>query len=143
MASDGYRLEPLRDVRERAEAVRRGDLVSAVGDARVTETGLAETRARTAAIRRALALAILNRDGSLATSATLVRAEHYLTRLRRDLDAAIGEEVRAEAAHDTRLADLDFARGKLRRARAEREVIERHFATWREARRKLAERRED
>ena len=78
-----------------------------------------------------------------ATTGSLVRAEHYITRLRRDVDAAIGEELRAEAAHDTRLDAIDGARGRLQRARAEREVIERHFATWREARRKLAERRDD
>ncbi len=73
----------------------------------------------------------------------LMRAEHYLTRLRRDLDAAVGEELRVEAAHGSRVDAVDVARGGLRRARAEREVIERHFASWRETQRKLAERRDD
>jgi hypothetical protein len=53
------------------------------------------------------------------------------------------EELRAEAAHGSRLGSLDEARARLARARADREVIERHFASWRQARAKLAERRED
>jgi hypothetical protein len=42
-----------------------------------------------------------------------------------------------------RQSGVDVARRTLVRARADRELIDRHFARWREARRKQAERRED
>jgi hypothetical protein len=38
---------------------------------------------------------------------------------------------------------VDVQRAVLARARADREVIDRHFARWRDARKKLAERRDD
>ena len=66
-----------------------------------------------------------------------------MTRRRHELDAALGEELRAEAAHTAQLGELDFQRRLLARARADRQVIDRHFARWREARGKLAERRRD
>ena len=44
---------------------------------------------------------------------------------------------------DPRKYVVDEARQKLILARAEREVIERHFARWRDERRKQIERRED
>ena len=78
-----------------------------------------------------------------ATPEQLVRADRYIARRRAELDRAIGEELRAEAAHGTQLGSLDEARHRLARARADREVIERHFASWRQARRQLADRRED
>jgi hypothetical protein len=70
-------------------------------------------------------------------------AEQYIVRRRRDVATAIGEELRAEATHVARRDAVDLARAQLARARADREVIERHFAAWRERQRKLAERRED
>ena len=69
--------------------------------------------------------------------------DRFIARRRAELDRAVGEELRAEAAHGTQLGSLDEARRRLVRARADREVIERHFARWREDRRKLADRRED
>ena len=143
---DRYRLAPVRDARARDERVRRGDLAAAVGDARETQSRLDTARARTAAARDAVSAAVAARDALTrveTTPARLVLAEHVITRRRRDLDGAIGEELRAEAAHDARLGSLDQARARLARARADREVIERHFATWRQTQHKLRERRED
>ncbi len=57
--------------------------------------------------------------------------------------SAQDEHARARAARDAQLGELDAARLRLATARADREVIERHFAGWREARKKAAERRED
>jgi hypothetical protein len=66
-----------------------------------------------------------------------------VTRRRHELDAALGEELRAEAAHTAQISELDLQRRLLARARADRQVIDGHFARWREARSKLAERRQD
>ena len=112
MASeDRYRLAPLRDVRTRDEKTRKGELASAVGDARETQAKLDAARARTQAARAVLDVALTTRD--------------------------------TELAHDARLDHIDVARGTLARARADREVIERHFARWRDDQRKLRERRDD
>jgi hypothetical protein len=143
---DRYRLAPVRDARVRDEKVRRGDLATAAEGARETASRLDAARARTAAARTALTAAVAARDALTrgeTTPARLVRAEEFITRRRLELDRAIGEELRAEAAHGTRLGSLDEARARLVRARADREVIERHFATWRQTQHKLAERRED
>lgn len=94
------------------------------------------------AARGSLTAAIEIRDG-IASVAQRILADRYVDRRRRDLEAALAEHVRATAAHDRRLGSVDEARLTLARARAERELIERHFARWREDRRKLAERRED
>jgi hypothetical protein len=136
----------MRDGRARDERIKQGDLAGAVGDAQVHAAGLAEIASRVAHARAALARAMGDRDRLLARgtgSATLIRVEHYLARLRRDLAAARGEQLRAEARHRERLDRVDAARERLTLARAEREIIERHFAAWRAGRRKLAERRED
>jgi hypothetical protein len=96
--------------------------------------------------RAALATATTGRDRLLAhgaTAGTIAQFDRYAHRLRHDLDAARGEHLRAEARHRGQLDAVDAARSRLTLARAEREVIERHFATWRAERRKLAERRED
>jgi hypothetical protein len=136
----------MRDGRARDERIRQGDLAGAVGDAQLHAAGLAEIASRVTRARAALAAARGDRDRLLArgaASATLIRVEHYLARLRRDLEAARGEQLRAEARHRERLDRVDAARQRLTLARAEREIIERHFAAWRAGRRKLAERRED
>lgn len=141
-----YRLAPVRDSRARDEQLRRKDLAAAVGDARDTAARLDAARARTRAAREALAEAIAARDSLLAThitSARLAAADRFVARRRAELERVIGEELRAEAAHDSRLGSVDEARRRLARARADREVIERHFATWRQAQKQLAERRED
>jgi hypothetical protein len=143
MADDPrYRLAPVRDVRARDEALRRGDLANAVGDARETETRLAVARERTERSRAALDAArseVLKQ----ATSQGLVLAEQFVARRRRELAEARDAELRAAAVHDEQLGAVDLARGRLARARADRELIERHFARWREAQAKLAERRRD
>lgn len=141
-----YRLAPVRDARARNEQQRRGELASAAGATRDAASRLDAARARTQAARANLARAITERDALLGTSTTparLVAAERFVTRRRGELERATGAELRAEAAHDTRLGSLDDAQRTLARARADREVIERHFARWRRAQQQLAERRED
>ena len=138
---DRYRLAPVRDARTRDEKSRRGDLAAAVGDARATEDQVAAALRRVEAARVAYEAA--RQIGELATATQLARAEIYARRKRRDLEAALAEHQRAEASHAGRLEAVDAARGQLARARADREIVERHFARWRESRRKLAERRED
>lgn len=143
---DRYRLAAVRDVRARAERARQGELAVAVGDASDKAIRLDAARGRTTAARAALLVALQAREELLAagTSATgLLRAERYITRRRRELDAAIGDELRCEAIHAGRLDEVDAARQTLTRARAERQVIERHFERWRDEKKKLAERRED
>jgi hypothetical protein len=138
---DRYRLAPVRDARTRDEKSRRGDLAVAVGDARATEEHVAAALRRVEAARVAYEAARQTRG--LATATELSRVEIYARRKRRDLEAVVGEHQRAEASHAGRLEAVDAARGQLARARADREIVERHFARWRESRRKLAERRED
>jgi hypothetical protein len=138
MAEDRYRLGPLREVRERAEVVRRGDLAAAIDDAGVTAAHLAERRARTAAARDALTAAIASKS-PLKTATDLALADRYVERRRKELAAALDEELRSQLAHDQCEGEVELARGQLVRARADREIIERHFARWREDRRKRAE----
>lgn len=131
----------MRDARTRDEKSRRGDLAAAVGDARATEEQVAAALRRVDDSRAAYEAARMTH--ATATAAALVRAESYARRKRRDLEAALAEHQRAEASHAGRLEAVDAARGQLARARADKELVERHFARWRETRRKLAERRED
>ena len=138
MAEDRYRLGPLREVRERAEVVRRGHLVAAIDDAGVTAAHLAGRRARTAAAREALTSAIASTP-AVGTATDLALADRYIARRRRELAAALDEELRSQLAHDQREGEVDLARGRLARARADREIIERHFARWRDEQRKRAE----
>ncbi len=140
----------MRQVRARSERVQQADLAGAAGDAQATAGAVEEARLRVARARAALAAAAGNRapDGgagiaTIATIATIAHRERYLRRLRHELDATHGELARAEARHRGRLDAVEVARGRLVLARAEREIIERHFAAWRSARRKLSERRED
>ena len=137
-----YRLAPLRDARTRDEKVKRGDLAVAVGDARQTQTKLDGAKAAVAAAREALTTALASKSG-LSGAAQLALADRFIARKRRELDRAIGEEIRAEAAHDERLGRVDTQRRVLARASADRKVIEQHFDRWRTEKRKLAERRED
>ena len=144
MAEDRYRLAPLREVRERSEVARRGNLSTAIGDARITEATVAAAAARVEQARIALHAATLSgapsRAPRLATA--LVVEEGYRARLRAALAVARDEELRARLAHDERSTEVEAARARLARARADREVIERHFAAWRDAQRKRREDRE-
>lgn len=138
MAEDRYRLGPLREVRERSEVTRRGNLSTAICDARVTEAAVTTAAARVEQARIALHAAA----ASGATATQLVVAERYRSRLRAELAAARDEELRAQLAHDARSGEVETARAQLARARADREVIERHFTAWREAQRKRRENRD-
>ena len=139
----------MRQVRARNQRASQGDLAGAVGDAQALAGGVEEATRRVALARAAIATATGDRDralspgAALAGLASLARLERYLRRLRHQLDDAERELVRAEARHRGQLDAVEVARGRLARARAEREIIERHFAAWRAERRKLAERRED
>lgn len=146
--ADGYRLRPVRDQRSRDERVRRGELADAVGEARDTANVLAAAtehaaRAR-AAFESARSAQVPQTSQTPQTSAAaLARTEQFIARRRKELALAVDAQLRAEAAHRGQLDAVDLARGQLVHARAQREVIERHFAHWRTERRKLAERRED
>ncbi len=141
-----YRLAPLRDARTREEQAKRGDLAGAVGDARLAADDVAAATQRIAQVRDAVTAATAARDRALAqggAAGTMAHLDHHLRRLRRDLDAAQDALARAEARHRGQLDLVDLAQASLARARAARELIERHFAAWRAQRHKLAERRED
>jgi hypothetical protein len=141
-ADDRYRLAPLRDSRTRDEHVRRGELAGASADARATEALLAAARARTAEARDALARAIAAREAVLL-AARRVLADRHVAHLRARLAERTAEELRAEASHGAHVGVVDAARLSLARARADRQVVERHFEKWRTEQRKIAERRED
>ena len=132
---DRYRLGPLREVRARDERVKRNDLAAAVGDARATADDVAAAQRRVEAAREVLATARA-RTTALGASHLLALADRYIAHRRQVLDNALAEHARARAAHAGQLAKVDAAR-------ADKEVIERHFARWREAQQKLADRRED
>jgi len=144
--ADRYRLAPVRDARSREERVRRGDLAAA---ASIAKASLAQVDAAARRIEEARAKVEAARSAHIAlveagtTSVALVRSEQFIVRVRRDLEIAIDAHARAEASHRGQADAVDAARGRLARARADREVIERHFARWRTERAKLAERRED
>lgn len=136
----------MRDARARDERVRRAELADVAGSAQATADGLAAIAGRVERGRAAITDATARRDRLLddgAPARVLAQLDRYLSRLRRALAATRDELARAEALHRGRLDEVDAARQRLARARADREVIERHFAAWRTERRKLAERRED
>jgi hypothetical protein len=137
-----YRLEPVRTLREVGERTSKGALADAVEDSRVREAKLAAARARVAEARVQIASAreLLARS---CDAVAIVRGERYVARLRRDLEAAIATELRAHAEHAHGAGLVDLARARVVAARADREVVERHFATWREHQRKAAERKEE
>ena len=139
---DRYRLTPLRDVRARDERVKRNDLAVAVDDARATEADVAAATRRVEAARATLSQAIAVR-ATLTSAHALALADRHIARLRRVLDDRVAEHAKTQANHAGRVAAIDSARGKLTAARADKEIIERHFARWRDQQRKLADRRED
>jgi hypothetical protein len=137
-----YRLAPVRDARERAERSQRVELAVAVGDARTADDRLGAVQARVQAARRALADAIAARD-TLHLAALRALADRFVARRRRELEHAIVDELRIEAAREAQHDEVELARRGFARARADRHVIEQHFVRWRQDQRKLAERRED
>lgn len=137
-----YRLAPLRDVRARDERTQRYGLAAAVGDARTTEAEVAAAARRVAEARAGLATALATR-GASGTAYVLALADRHVSHRRRQLDAAVAAHARARDAHAGKLAAVDASRGQLTAARADKEVIERHFARWRTTQQKLAERREE
>ncbi len=139
--TDGYRLGPVRDARDREERIRRGDLAAATSGVRATAETVAAATAHVAAARAALDAA--RAAPPHATALGLARAAAFTARLRRDLEAALDACARAEASHRGRVSEADQARDRLARARADRQVIERHFERWREQARKLADRRSE
>lgn len=144
MAKDRYPLAPVRGVRQQATLVRRGELATALGEAQTAEEAWAISRTRTSEARALLAQARATRHQlERAAAAELARHDCFIARCRRDVEAMVGAEARARATYDVHAGTVDAARATLSDARAEREVIERHFARWRETQRKLAERRDD
>lgn len=138
MPEDRYRLAPLRTVREQAEVSRRGDLAQAIGDASATASALAQARDRVAASQRAIDGAVAARL-ELRTAEQIALADRFISRLRTRLATARDAELAAQLAHDRVEGEVDAARARLARARADREVIERHFSAWREAARRKRE----
>src|SRR5512138_615344 len=134
-----YRLAPVRDARNRDERARKSDLAAAVTEARATEAEVAAARARVDAA--VVAVESARTTISETSALALARRERFAARLRRDLELARDAHARAVASHAGRLAVLDAQRDRLGRARADKEVIERHFARWRAEQRKTAERR--
>ena len=105
---------------------------------------LAAITSRVDEARARLAKAVVGRNALHATGASrLVLSERHVERRRRELEVVVAELDRATRTHDDKLEVVDDARGRLTAARADREVIERHFARWREDRKRLAERRSD
>jgi hypothetical protein len=139
---DRYRATPVRVQRGHAEQVSRAQLAAAVGHARDAEVRLDALRADAEAARARLGQAQQVVDGQ-ATAGGRAISERFAARCRRALASALDAIAAAEDALADRTTAIDAARRALARSRAEREVIERHFARWRDARRKLAERRTD
>jgi len=144
--TDRYRLKPVADARSREERVRRGDLAAATADAKASQAQVDALARDVVTARTRLDAARAAQQDLVArgtTSTLLARADQFIVRTRRDLEAALDAHARAQASHRGQLEAVDSARGRLARARADKEVIERHFARWRTERAKLAERRED
>ncbi|MFS6835665.1 hypothetical protein, partial [Staphylococcus aureus] len=115
------------------------ELADASQDARATATALAAATARCEAITAQISAT----PRVAATANELAIIERFLARRRAELDAARVDEARARGAHEQRTEVVDGARVRLTHARAQKEVIERHFGRWREMQRKVAERKED
>jgi hypothetical protein len=142
VAEDRYRLEPVRDARARDERTRKSALAGAIADASNADAQVTAARAASSAARLALDQALVARDATPSAHARVL-ADRFVTRRRRELADARTHELAAEAARADHQGVVDAARLQLARARADREVIERHFARWRDERKKAAERRED
>ncbi|MEJ7603248.1 MAG: hypothetical protein WKG01_35500 [Kofleriaceae bacterium] len=140
---DRYRLAPVREARTRDEKSRRGDLAAAVDHARATSEQVEAAARRVELARTAYDTARRARELATASATMFVLAEAHARRRRHELEAVTAEHLRAAASHAGRLEAVDSARGQLARARADREIVDRHFAAWRDTQRKLAERRED
>lgn len=141
-----YRLARMREARSRDARARRGELAGEIGDAQALAAEVCAAAGRVADAAAAITAATAARDrllGRGASAGALALAERHLGRLRRTLDAERDALARAEARHAGQLDAVDAARARLALARAEREVIERHFAAWRTRRNQRAERRID
>jgi hypothetical protein len=158
MGEADYRLAPVQKVRALDERAKQGDLAGAADDAKKSQAKVDTATARVESIRAAIDRARGPREsnrasattaspsatiGATTTASAMVLVEQYVARLRRDLDAALDELDRAMAVHRGQLDAVDGARARLARARADKEIVARHFARWRDEKRKLAERRED
>lgn len=133
----------MRDARDREERLQRGNLAATIEGARASEHQVAAAAARVTAAETSLASARIVSAETTAVALALARTERFVAKLRSALELARDEHARTVASHRGQLAIVDAARDRLTRARADREVIERHFARWREDRQKLADRRED
>jgi hypothetical protein len=134
----------MREARTHDARVRRGELAAQAGDERELAAQAGAAAHRVALAAAAITAATAARDrllGRGAWAAAIALAERHVQRLRRTLDAERDALARAEARHAGQLDAVDAARARLAAARADREVIERHFAAWRARRKKRAERR--
>lgn len=137
-----YPLAPVRDGRARDERAVQGELADAVGDAARAAAELEAADRRIAEAATRVDAAVAARAG-LSDAGRLALADRYLARLRVAVERAQDERDRLAAAHAGKVAEVDAARDRLKRARGRRELVERHFARWRAERRKLAQRREE
>ena len=135
-----YGLAPVREQRQRDERTSRGELADTIACAAASESALATADARIDTARRRLDDARRASDGA---AGRLAITDRYLARLRHDLERAYSERARLASSHRERQQDVERAQGRFAWARAQREIIERHFARWRDQQRKRAERRAD
>lgn len=149
MAGDRVEPRPLaavRDARASVERRARARLAAALAALQEACERLDLSRAREQHARAALATAVSTRTTMLAaggTPASLILADRFVARRRRERERAGAESGRAQAEVDARQADADDARRDLAAARADRELVERHVAARHDARRKLDARRDD
>lgn len=139
VSDERYRLQPVREVRAIDERVKQGELADATNLAKKTAAAVDKARARISELEQRIAAA----RRPEATSTAIELRERYLARLRRALDEAKTQLAHAIVAHEAKTSVVDAARVRLVRARADKEVVDRHHAKWREMQAKLAERRAD
>ncbi|HWS53655.1 MAG TPA: flagellar FliJ family protein [Pyrinomonadaceae bacterium] len=145
MKKGGYRLQPVLDVRERAQreaarvvAARRAQLEAAAAELARREGELGACRERQAAARSKM----VGETERGAEARRIVAHRTHLADLRRreaELTAAV-EEQKASVARAER--DLDAALAALAEASKEVQVIEKHREHWREGERRATVRRE-
>jgi colicin import membrane protein len=138
-----------------ADALARADARLAQADAQLAAARAAATPPTTSQRASPAQLATPSSHASPSASATarpiapprtaaqLRAAEAYVARRHRDLLDARAARERAAAAAAAAALDVTDARVTLGTARAQRELLERHFARWRQARRQRADRREE